>query len=179
MPLQNSRSWRGVTAIRVRPTPTCSGKAPSAKWGCIFLHICHICMHFIFKFYIFLCIYSDMNLNIQAKERVRCIFASHFVLTQIYGASSSPPGGPGPGQHSVELPVDRHGRSSPAVNGTVTPSHRHSGSLTFAKTPDYRDRDSVTGSLALPPPQWWQQTVNSTRMPAGWRLLAATWTRTA
>ena len=28
-------------------------------------------MHFIFKFYIFLCIYSDMNLNIQAKERVR------------------------------------------------------------------------------------------------------------
>ena len=38
--------------------PTCSCKAPSAKMGCIFLHICHIHMHFIFKFYNFLCIYS-------------------------------------------------------------------------------------------------------------------------
>ena len=50
---------RGVAAIRVQPTFTCSGKVlrhhqkSGPLWGCIFLHICHISMHFIFKVFFY------------------------------------------------------------------------------------------------------------------------------
>ena len=74
---------KGVTALRVRPTPTCSGRTPSAKLGaflCIFvIFVCTSYSSFTF-FYAYTLLYSDMNLNIQAKERVLCIFC----ITLIY-----------------------------------------------------------------------------------------------
>ena len=89
MPLQNGRRRQGVAAIRVKPTPPCSGEAlwhyqqSGALWGCTLLHICPTSMHFIFNFfgYAFTVTWTWIY-----RQRRGCAayFASHIVLTKIY-----------------------------------------------------------------------------------------------
>ena len=50
--------------------------APSAKWGCIFLHICHISMQFIFNF-------LTKNLHFSASDLPRVLEALLLLLLQL------------------------------------------------------------------------------------------------
>ena len=81
---------------RSHPSPTHvhlqrqSTEAPSEKWAPVGVHI-FAYLSYKYALHIqgfFLCIFSDMNLNIQAKERVLrvcifCVLLAHIVLTKI------------------------------------------------------------------------------------------------